>query len=122
MVDAAGVNMNTWFVGHVPVGHLVGDPSKMLKPKPEKASAKKIKADEKELDENKVVETKPDETGVHAAEEKTFFIKARIMGGQADLKENKLGLSEFKWLAKEEIQKAVSPMYWRSIKNMLAER
>lgn len=53
---------------------------------------------------------------------KTFFMKARIMAGQANLKDNALGLADFQWLAKEEVQKAVDTSYWRSVKNMLAER
>ncbi len=88
--------MNTWFVGHAPVGHFVRD------------FRKKSSVDEKEAS--------------FSSGEETFFMKARIMAGQADLKENKLGLSEFKWLAKEEIQGVVSTRYWSSIKNMLAER
>lgn len=63
-----------------------------------------------------------EEKEVPFAGEKTFFMKARIMAGQADLTENKLGFSEFKWLAKEEIQRVVSTHYFTKIKNMLAER
>jgi large subunit ribosomal protein L46 len=44
------------------------------------------------------------------------------MAGQANLKDNKLGLQDFKWLAKEELQKEVDGDYWKSVKNMLAER
>lgn len=53
---------------------------------------------------------------------KTFFMKARIMAGQVNLKENKFGLQDFKWLAKEELKQEVDGSYWKSIKNMLAER
>ena len=49
-------------------------------------------------------------------------MKARIMGGQANMKDNKLGLADFKWLAKEELEKEVHPQYWSSVKNMLVER
>lgn len=44
------------------------------------------------------------------------------MAGQVNLKDNKLGLKDFKWLAKEELRKEVEEPYWRSVKNMLAER
>jgi large subunit ribosomal protein L46 len=54
--------------------------------------------------------------------EKTFFMKARIMAGQASLQDNKMGLSDFKWLAKEELQKEVHPQYFSAVKNMLVER
>jgi large subunit ribosomal protein L46 len=44
------------------------------------------------------------------------------MAGQVNLKESKLGFKDFKWLAKEELQKEVDEGYWKSVKNMLAER
>lgn len=53
---------------------------------------------------------------------KTFFMKARIMAGQVNLKENKFGFQDFKWLAKDELRNQVPGSYWRSIKNMLADR
>jgi large subunit ribosomal protein L46 len=86
--------MNTWLVGHVPVGH-------------------------HQLDYTNVTKHSSNLTEYGA---KTFFLKARIMAGQIDLKANKLGLQDFKWLAKEELQKEVGEVYWKSIKNMLAER
>jgi len=86
--------MNTWVVGHVPIGYYHYDYPKPL-----------------------VIEGGAKEMG-----EKTFFMKARIMAGQADLKKNELGLVEFRWLAKEEIQKVVSPRYWKYLKGMLAEQ
>ncbi|KAL1606575.1 hypothetical protein SLS60_003980 [Paraconiothyrium brasiliense] len=91
---AVGVNMNTWVVGNVPIGHYQQDYAKSLKT----------------------------DAGLNELGLKTFFMKVRIMAGQANLKENQFGLKDFKWLAKEEIQKEVEQDYWRSIKNMLAER
>ncbi|KAF2197146.1 50S ribosomal subunit L30 [Delitschia confertaspora ATCC 74209] len=89
LVHSGGINMNTWLIGRVPIGH----------------------------HEAKYPTAKSNELGL-----KTFFMKARIMAGQANLKDNKLGLADFKWLAKEEVQKTVDGKYWHSIKNMLAER
>lgn len=70
--------------------------------------------------------------------EKTFFMKARIMAGQADLshaakeaekrkpKETKdqgvmkiEEIEDFKWLSKDEVEQVVHPDYWIRIKNML---
>lgn len=85
--------MNTWLVGHVPIGHHQVD-----YPEPRPSGALQ-------------------EYGA-----KTFFMKARIMAGQVDLEENKLGLQDFKWLAKEELKRNVDGSYWRAIKNMLADR
>lgn len=93
LTQTGGPNMNTWLIGHVPIGHY-----------------------QFSYKEPKTVGSLAE----HGA--KTFFMKARIMAGQVDLKENKLGAKEFKWLAKEEVQKEVRTDYWRSIKNMLAER
>ncbi|KAF2027565.1 hypothetical protein EK21DRAFT_102411 [Setomelanomma holmii] len=92
--QSGGLNMNTWLVGHVPIGH-----------------------HQLEYPQGTKLPSGVTETGV-----KTFFMKARIMAGQVNLKENKLGLKDFKWLAKEELEKEVDGSYWRSIKNMLAER
>ncbi|KAL1979936.1 hypothetical protein VTN96DRAFT_4892 [Rasamsonia emersonii] len=96
LAEAAGVNMNTWFVGHHPIGHHVYN---FRKPRQDPASKKQL-----------------------LVGEKTFFMKCRIMAGQADLTANKQNLKDFKWLAKEEIAKYVLPQYYSSIKNMLSER
>ncbi|KAL3473972.1 CAF1 family ribonuclease [Aspergillus californicus] len=95
LAQSAGVNMNIFMVGYHPVGHYV-------------YNARKPKTDET--------------TGVTIAGEKTFFLKGRIMTGQADLSANVQNLQDFKWLAKEEIAKYVLPPYYASIKNMLADR
>ncbi|KAF2112552.1 39S mitochondrial ribosomal protein L46-domain-containing protein [Lophiotrema nucula] len=95
IIQSAGLNMNTWVIGNVPIGH---HEHKHLPEYLQKAENQK-------------------ELGL-----KTFFMKVRIMAGQADLKDNKLGLTDFKWLAKEEIEKSVEERYWKSVKNMLAER
>ena len=87
--------MNTWVVGNAPVGH------------------HNLNYANRILDEEKKVER---------LGEKTFFMKARIMAGQAVLKDNKLGLVDFKWLAKEEVRREVHPQYWNSVRHMLAER
>ena len=44
------------------------------------------------------------------------------MAGQANLKDNKFGLKDFKWLAKEEIQKVLDAREWNAVKNCLYER
>lgn len=87
--------MNIWIVGYHPIGHYV-------------YNNRKPKVDE--------------ERGVRLAGEKTFFLKGRIMAGQADLRENQLGLEDFMWLAKEEIEETVPARFWGSVRNMLADR
>lgn len=84
--------MNTWMVGYHPAGHHVS------KTRIDKA------------------------TGAEIQGEKTFFMKTRIMAGQADLSANALNLTDFKWLSKSEISQFVRPQYYSHIKNMLADR
>jgi large subunit ribosomal protein L46 len=95
--------MNTWFVGNHPVGHFVynlRNPVRITQSDSSSAPA----------------------TEIPLAGEKTFFMKSRISRGQADPKGNEMGVEDFKWLSKEEIQKEVSPQYWASVKNMLVEQ
>lgn len=69
----------------------------------------------------------PSKQGLAAAQqtalvdgEKTFFMKARILAGQADLSiaQNK-NIEDFKWVSKEELESLVAPEYWLKVKNML---
>ena len=95
IIQSGGINMNTWVVGRVPIGHHQYDfPVKALQ-----------------------TSSNPNELG-----HKTFFMKARIMAGQIDLKLNKFGLEDYKWLTKEEVEEQVPKDYWKFIKNMLADR
>ena len=87
--------MNTWVVGHAPIGHYVQDYYQPIE---------------------------HNEQGTIQLGQKTFFMKGRIMAGQADLAMNKLGLIDFRWLAKEEIQKLVTRKYWSMVEDMLTER
>ena len=87
--------MNTWVVGNIPIGHQVYNYGRGI------------------VNEEK---------GSVLKGEKTFFMKARILAGQADLKSNHFGLEDFQWLAKEEIQKAFHPRNWNAVKNILSER
>lgn len=87
--------MNTWIVGNHPVGHYRFDFPKAI--------------------ENKENSTK--ELG-----EKVWFMKARIMAGQANLAANTLGNEDFRWMCKEEIQQAVTPKYWSMCQDMLGDR
>jgi large subunit ribosomal protein L46 len=84
--------MNTWIVGHVPIGHYVSKPRLAADQSPVKAG------------------------------EKTFFMKGRIMAGQANLNDNAFGWQDFKWLTKNEVEGHVGPAYFSRIKDMMAER
>ena len=94
--------MNTWFVGSHPVGHYV-----YLHP------------EAKEQMEKKQINTTED---MPIMGDKTFFMKARILAGQADIKNNEVEAEDFKWLVKEEVQKHVHPYYWSKVKNMLVDQ
>lgn len=54
--------------------------------------------------------------------DKVFFMKARIMAGQANLKGNKLDYSDFLWLTKEEIEGYVGAKYFRAIQPILGSQ
>lgn len=98
--------MNTWFVGNHPVGHYIRNLAGLKAILDSKKASKKAEADA-----TPVVDS-----------EKTFFMKARIFAGQADVKDNKNDIDDFRWLTKQEIEKHVSPSYWSKIRNMLVEQ
>ncbi|KAL8999099.1 MAG: hypothetical protein Q9169_001987 [Polycauliona sp. 2 TL-2023] len=95
IVQAGGMNMNTWVIGNIPLGHYIYNYGT--------ASEKSDKNEE-------------------LRGEKFFFMKGRIMAGQANLADNKFGLTDFQWLAKDEIQKTLAPRDWNGVKNILSER
>ena len=99
--------MNTWFVGNHPVGHFGHQFRNTGKTPEEPSLAASSPASSQE----------PSVAG-----EKTFFMKGRILAGQADISANVFGVEDFKWLVKEEVQKEVSPQYWAQVKNMLVEQ
>jgi large subunit ribosomal protein L46 len=84
--------MNTWIVGRVPVAHLVTKPV--------------FTAD----------------SSLVTRGEKTFFLKGRIMAGQADLSNNVRGWTDFRWLTREELQEILTPEYYHGVRNMMADR
>jgi len=92
LAESAGVNMNTWIVGRVPIAHHV------IKPEFEPADAN---------GEQRLVKRG----------EKIFFLKGRIMAGQADLTDNKHGLTDFQWLTRDELRKVLPYEYWWSVRN-----
>jgi large subunit ribosomal protein L46 len=71
---------------------------------------------------NRLVSTVSSEKEQLEFGEKVFFMKVRIFAGQADLKLNELGDTDYEWLAKDEIEGRVAERYWRQIRNMLSER
>ncbi|KAF2456487.1 50S ribosomal subunit L30 [Lineolata rhizophorae] len=93
--EAAGIDMNTWFLGNHPIGHY----------------------ERKYKESFYNAHRQSEELG-----EKTFYMKTRIMAGQANLQGNKLGLSDFQWLSKDEIEQTVPRWYWKAVRNMLPDR
>jgi len=91
--ESCGVNMNTWFVGNVPIGHYrYRFPSRAFT---------------------------PTEGEANCLGKKVFFMKARIMAGQAVLENNKRGLVDFQWLTREEIEQTTTQDYWHAMKDLL---
>ncbi len=93
LVQSGGVNMNTWVVGHTPVGHAVQS----------HATSSTESQQEEPLGR------------------KTFFMKARIMAGKPELSGNQHGFQDHRWLARNEIEPIVGPDYWKAVRNMLVE-
>lgn len=107
LLQACGMNINTWIVGNHPIGHYHCNflsPVQTLMPS------------------NRLVSTSQSGQERNEFGEKVFFMKGRIMAGQVDLTKNEYGDQDFAWLAKEEIEERVTPKYWSSVKGMLTER
>jgi large subunit ribosomal protein L46 len=84
--------MNTWIVGHAPAGYLIQKPRL------------------------------GDDSSLLEPGEKTFFMRGRIMAGQADLTGNLFGLGDFKWLTKQEARKRLSSKYFSAVEKMMSDR
>ncbi|KAF2862409.1 homoserine O-acetyltransferase [Piedraia hortae CBS 480.64] len=115
LVQSGGINMNTWIVANHPIGHYIGhfNPSRPFDP----AKAPQNEISRLAANSQPASEGQREEHG-----EKVFFMKARILAGQADLSANQLGATDLQWLTKEEIAQRVKPGYWASVRNMLPER
>jgi large subunit ribosomal protein L46 len=87
--------MNTWMVGRAPIGHSI------------------LPYADRQIKE---------EEGYRTLGHKTFFMKARILAGQANIKDNAYGVQDFQWLSKDEIEKLVPKRYWYDICKMIPER
>lgn len=53
---------------------------------------------------------------------KVFYMKARIMAGQANLSENTMGLEDFVWVTKDEIPDIAGNKYFKSVQHMLVQQ
>jgi len=84
--------MNTWIVGHAPAGYLIQKP--------------------RFGEDSSLVEPG----------EKTFFMRGRIMAGQADLTGNVFGLSDFQWLTKQEAGNRLPAQYFSAVEKMMSDR
>jgi large subunit ribosomal protein L46 len=108
LIQAGGINMNTWVIANHPVGHFVARFAQPILNK---------------ILPNRRVQTSPPEAFEQEEYgERVFFMKTRIMTGQLNLAKNEYGDEEFQWLTKEEIVGRVSEDYWHQVRNMLAER
>jgi large subunit ribosomal protein L46 len=104
LTSTCGPNMNTWFVGSHPIGHIVKNPQKSL------TASENTKV---EADESNPADSEGEKT------EKTFFMKARIFAGQANVDQESKAYTDYRWLSKEEVKQKVTANYWSRIKDML---
>lgn len=89
--------MNTWIVGRHPVAYEHREPTNR-DPTPE--------------------ELEKDPKCVRVLKrygEKVFYLKGRIMAGQADLADNEYGVTDFKWLTKDELKAELQPGLYESV-------
>lgn len=103
--------MNTWFVANHPIGHYIFNRN------PQNMTANNRNQSSTSTTSDKEAPSSDLDLG-----QKTFFIKSRILSGQADIKSNTMDILDYQWLSKDEIEKVVAPQYWKQVKNMLAER
>jgi large subunit ribosomal protein L46 len=99
--------MNSWIVGNHPIGHYLS--GNFAQPEIVKVQPHPLVPTSTEFEQ--------EEFG-----EKVFFMKGRIMAGQADLSKNEYGDKDFQWLAREEVQERVGKNYWNAIRTMLTDR
>lgn len=100
LAGSAGVNMNTWMVGRAPVAHEHREPV-YTGGREGEAGERRIKTYGRDV----------------------FYLRARIMAGQVDLSGNKWGVTDFKWLTKDELLAgAVSQQTMHSVKNSMPAR
>lgn len=117
---SCGVNMNTFFVGNHPVGHYVEDFTKAPSKKSSSEATKSTTETSKASTSVPLQQDLATRGSSLVDGEKTFFMKARIMAGQADLAIAKeKNVEDFKWVSKDEVEKLVDPEYWIKVKNML---
>ena len=115
--------MNTWFIGNHPVGHMIRHADFHTRNDTEEHSPT---ATTTPADTEASTDFDPEPSS--SLGEKTFFMKARIFAGQADVSKGVMGegegeeIEDFKWLSKDEIKEVVVPGYWVRIKNMLADQ
>ncbi|KAK5740372.1 hypothetical protein LTR17_004635 [Elasticomyces elasticus] len=109
LIQAFGINMNTWIVGTHPVGHHQMLYTSGGAPAPRLA---KIAPNHLVSTSQNLPEHEQEEYG-----EKVFFMKGRMMSGQADLSKNEYKDQEFRWLAREEVEEVVTGGYWRSVRD-----
>ena len=103
--------MNTWFVANHPVGHSIFH-----------RNPQNMSTNNQNQSLTSTTSDKEDELPDLDLSQKTFFIKSRILAGQADINSNTMDILDYQWLSKDEIEKLVAPRYWKQVKNMLAER
>ncbi|KAI6247170.1 54S ribosomal protein L17, mitochondrial [Erysiphe necator] len=101
IAESCGLNMNTWIVGHVPIAYHIPPLKKRTVPNT--------------IDGN---ESQSSPTKNKAI----FFMKGRIMAGQADLHDNYFNFDDFSWLTKEEISKIIPSSLFSSVNNSMPER
>lgn len=85
--------MNTWMVGRHPIAHQKNDPIYMHNEQRERV--------------------------VKFRGANIFYLKGRIMAGQADIAGNDFGVRDFKWLKKDELKEYLHPKTYSSVEQTM---
>lgn len=91
--------MNTWMVGRVPVAHEHREP---------------VYTGGREGEEP--------ERRIKTYGRDVFYLRARIMAGQVDLSGNEWGVTDWKWLTKDELSGTISQQTLHSVRNSMPAR
>jgi large subunit ribosomal protein L46 len=94
--------MNTWMVGRVPVAYEHREPAYTGGREGDAEPERRIKRYGLDI----------------------FYLKVRILAGQVDLAagREKAGISEFRWLTKDELPGAISQQTFASVRNSMPAR
>lgn len=108
LAENAGVNMNTWMVGRHPIAHHKQEP-KFASGGEQGTEDSKSEVSNSDVSKSEVSKSEASRGSLD------FFLKGRIMAGQADIGNNTFGVKAFQWLTKDELKHHLHPKLYMSV-------